>query len=134
MTKIEQLGLGFPIALQQLSFLHVHKLPFTTKSPLVIRIRSHRTNLPRVNPVYNSYFSPRHHLLYCTVCARSITNVLAQCRFHRISKMTSSNPHPTSPPRTDSLISPTFISLSLPPVTHTTSLSRPPLEECSWPP
>lgn len=29
---------------------------------------------------------------------RSITNVLAQCRFHRISKMTSSNPHPTSPP------------------------------------
>lgn len=28
---------------------------------------------------------------------RSITNVLAQCRFYRISKMTSSDPHPTSP-------------------------------------
>jgi len=77
---------------------------------------------------------------------RSITNVLAQCRFHRISKMTSSNPHPTSPPLSDSLhslahlppssrfpfhlpLEPfhiTFLSLSL-------SLSRSPPQECVLP-
>lgn len=79
--------------------------------------------ISRASTAYNSYSSPRHHLLYCTVCVRSITNVLAQCRFHRISKMTSSNPHPTSPPLSDSLHLPmvsliSHLHLAFPPTCH----------------
>lgn len=76
---------------------------------------------PRIIPTL-----PRHHLLYCTVCVRGITNVLAQCRFHRISKMTSSNPSRPSPlflsdPSLPvvSRSSPTFISLPSLPTTRT---------------
>lgn len=98
----------------------------STESTFVIRELEVTEPISRASTAYNSYSSPRHHLLYCTVCVRGITNVLAQCRFHRISKMTSSNPHPILPyplgpaPSLHGLrSSPTFISLSLPPATRT---------------